>query len=99
MRIDLDAVQETMGYARQARKPYAVVINGAPPKREGAESPAVTYARDSLAGWQVPVWGGQITQRANFSLALAEGEGVKEYELTPIRLTKSRVYGSPLKSR
>jgi hypothetical protein len=26
------------------------------------------------------VWGGQITQRANFSLALAEGEGVKEYD-------------------
>ena len=43
------------------------------------KSPAVTYARDSLAGWQVPVWGGQITQRANFSLALAEGEGAKEY--------------------
>ena len=26
------------------------------------------------------MWGGQITQRANFSLALAEGEGAKKYD-------------------
>ena len=78
--FDLDAVQETIGYARRARKPYAVVINGAPPKREGVELPAVAYARECMVGWEVPVWGGQITQRANFSLALAEGEGAKEFD-------------------
>jgi chromosome partitioning protein len=26
------------------------------------------------------VWGGQITHRANYALALAEGEGAKEYD-------------------
>jgi chromosome partitioning protein len=79
--FDLDAVQETIGYACQARTPYAVVINGAPPKREDVESPSVTYARERLAELEVPVWGGQITQRANFSLALAKGEGAKEFDV------------------
>jgi chromosome partitioning protein len=78
--FDLDAVQETIGYARQARTPYAVVLNGAPPRRQDVEAPAVTAARECLAQLQVPVWGGQITHRANFSLALTAGEGVKEYD-------------------
>jgi chromosome partitioning protein len=78
--FDLDAVKETIGFARQVRTPYAVVVNAAPPKRQDTESPMVRQARDILAEQRVPVWGGQITQRANFSLALAEGEGAKEYE-------------------
>lgn len=78
--FDINAVLETVSFARQTRTPYAVVINGAPPKREAIESPAVASARQSLAELRIPVWGGQITQRANFSLALAKGEGVKEYE-------------------
>ncbi len=40
----------------------------------------VTYARESLLGLNIPVWGGQVTQRANFILALADGEGAKEYD-------------------
>jgi chromosome partitioning protein len=78
--FDLEAVKETVSFARQMRKPYAVVINGAPPRRQDVESPMVTHARESLLGRNIPVWGGQITQRANFSLALAEGEGAKEYD-------------------
>ena len=78
--FDLDAVKETIDFAREARKPYAVVINAAPPRRQDVESPMVTQARESLAELQIPVWGGQITQRTNFSLALAEGEGAKEYD-------------------
>ena len=66
--------------ARDVRTPYAVVINGAPPKRGNAESAAVTSARECLDKLQIPVWGGQITQRANYSLALASGEGVDEYD-------------------
>ena len=33
-----------------------------------------------LTQLNVPVWSGQITQRTNYSLALAEGEGAKEYD-------------------
>ena len=78
--FDLEAVKETVAFARELRKPYAVVINGAPPRREAVELPMVTHARESLLGLRIPVWGGQITQRANFSLALAVGEGAKEYD-------------------
>ena len=49
-------------------------------RRENQDSPLVVQARESLAAMRVPVWGGQITTRANFVLALSEGEGVKEYD-------------------
>jgi MinD-like ATPase involved in chromosome partitioning or flagellar assembly len=75
--FDIDAVQETIALARQARTPYAVVFNAAPPKREHLEAPAVWMARKCR---EVPVWGGQITHRASFSLALTGDEDVKGYE-------------------
>jgi len=81
--FDLEAVQDTIALARHARTPYAVVFNGAPPKRGGIESPAVTLARRYLAHLEVPVWGGQISHRASFSLALSEGETVKAYDADP----------------
>jgi cellulose biosynthesis protein BcsQ len=78
--FDLAAIKETMILARQLRKPYAVVINGVPPRRDNTESPFVREARAVLTSLNVPVWSGQITQRNNYSLALAEGEGATEYD-------------------
>jgi chromosome partitioning protein len=97
--FDLEAVRETVDFARQMRKPYAVVINGAPPRRQDTESPMVTHARESLLGLNIPVWGGQITQRANFTLALAEGEGAKEYEADSVATSEiGRLWGAIEKS-
>jgi chromosome partitioning protein len=81
--FDINAVQETIALARQARTPYAVAFNAAPPRRQDMEAPAVTAARRCLAELQVPVWGGQITHRTSFSLALCEDEGVKGFESDP----------------
>jgi chromosome partitioning protein len=78
--FDLAAVKETMDLARALNKPYAVVINGVPARRDNTESPYVREARKLLYELNVPVWAGQITQRTNFSLALAEGEGAGEYD-------------------
>ncbi len=78
--FDIAAIKETMDLARQLRKPYAVVINGVPARRDNTESPYVREARDILTGLNVPVWSGQITNRTSYSLALAEGEGAKEYD-------------------
>jgi chromosome partitioning protein len=78
--FDLNAIRETVEAARSQRKPYAVVLNGTPPKRLEQESPLVTSARESLAALDAPVWSGQITHRAAFSLALDQGEGAKEYD-------------------
>jgi chromosome partitioning protein len=78
--FDLTAVRETIDLCRSARKPYAVAINAAPVKRDEQESPIVTQAREGLAKLRVPVWGGQITQRTNFSLSIAAGEGAREFD-------------------
>lgn len=78
--FDLNAIKETISTVRRVRRPFAVVLNATPPKRLNEESPMVAEARESLAGLDVPVWSGQITHRANYSLSLAEGEGVKEYD-------------------
>jgi cellulose biosynthesis protein BcsQ len=78
--FDLAAIKETIDLARHLRKPYAVVINAAPARRDNTESPFVTQARQMISSLNVPVWSGQITQRNNYSLALAEGEGASEYD-------------------
>ena len=77
--FDVNAVQETIQTCRAARKPYAVVINGAPAERDSAESRIVTIAREALAKFRAPVWSGQITNRADLIMALSQGEGAREY--------------------
>lgn len=86
--FDLNAVAETIRLCRQVRKPYAVVINGAPAKRNDIEAPIVTEARSGLARLNVPVWSGQITNRTNYALALAAGEGAKEYDADSLAATE-----------
>ena len=77
--FDVNAVQETIQTCRSARKPYAVVVNGAPAERDGVESRIVTIAREALAKFRAPVWSGQITNRADLIMALSQGEGAREY--------------------
>jgi chromosome partitioning protein len=78
--FDIDAIKETIAFVRELHTPYAVVINGAPARRESQDSPLVVQARGSLATIGAPVWGGQVSHRTSFILALAEGEGAKEYD-------------------
>jgi chromosome partitioning protein len=78
--FDIAAVQDTVDVARELRKPYAAVINGAPPKRNNQEPPIVTDARGALNALKIPVWAGQVTHRSDFSQALTEGEGAEEFE-------------------
>jgi hypothetical protein len=77
--FDVNAVQETIQMCRSARKPYAVVLNGAPARRDEVESRIVTIAREALIKFRAPVWGGQITNRADLLMALGKGEGAREY--------------------
>ena len=78
--FDMVAVKETMDLCRKLAKPYAVVINGVPSRRDNTESSYVRETRLALIRLNVPVWSGQITHRTNYSLALAQGEGAKEYD-------------------
>jgi len=76
--FDLDAVRETVAIARERGKPYAVVINAAPVKRDDKESPAVAQSRAELDRLTIPVWSGQISKRASFVASLAVGASVGE---------------------
>jgi cellulose biosynthesis protein BcsQ len=78
--FDLAAVKETIDFARQSKKPFALVINAVPARRDNTESPFVTQVREVLASLNVPVWAGQITHRGIYSLSLEYGEGAKEYD-------------------
>jgi chromosome partitioning protein len=77
--FDLAAIRETIDLARQARVPYAVVINAAPPRRDNTESPFVTESRQVISRLDIPVWSGQITNRADYGYSLGSGQGVTEY--------------------
>jgi len=76
--FDLAAVRETVKTARERNKPYAVVINAAPVKRDGHESGLVAQSRAYFEGLQIPVWSGQISQRAGFQSTLAAGASAAE---------------------
>jgi chromosome partitioning protein len=78
--FDLAAVRETVATSREREKPYAVVLNAAPVKRDDKESPVVTQARAHLDGLGIPVWGGQISHRAGYALTLAAGASAAEVE-------------------
>src|SRR5215475_8428108 len=76
--LDLAAVRETVKVARERNKPYAVVLNACPVKRGSKEAPAVAQSRAWLEKQGVPVWSGQISQRASFVLSLAAGASAGE---------------------
>jgi len=97
--FDLNAVRDTIETCRSVRKPYAVVVNAAPTKRDDQEAPMVVEAREGLAKLRVPVWGGQITQRTNFCISLATGEGVREYDADSSAAAEiGRLWGAITKS-
>jgi chromosome partitioning protein len=78
--LDLDAVRETVKTARERNKPYAVVLNACPVKRDDREAPAVAQSRAYLNREGVPVFSGQISHRAAFNFTLAAGASASEAE-------------------
>jgi chromosome partitioning protein len=76
--FDLNAVRETVAAARERNKPYAVVLNATPVKRDEKEAPAVVQSRAFFDTLGIPVWGGQVSQRTGFVLTLAAGASIGE---------------------
>jgi chromosome partitioning protein len=81
--FDIAAVQETVKTCREQNKPYAVVINSAPVKREQREGLAVAVSRAELGRLAIPVWSGQISQRAALLTSLAAGASAAEFDGDP----------------
>ena len=75
---ELAAVRETVNLASTHNKPYAVVFNAAPPKRDGKEALMVRESRTFLDKYGVPVWSGQISEREELALADAAYAGDAE---------------------
>jgi chromosome partitioning protein len=76
--FDLNAVRETVAAARERNKPYAVVLNSTPVKRDDKEAPAVVQSRVYFDKLGIPVWSGQISQRTGYVLTLAAGSSIGE---------------------
>jgi chromosome partitioning protein len=76
--FDINAVSETIGVARQAQRPFAVVLNAVPPRRLGTESTMATLARRSFTTLGAPVWSGQITHRNHLAMSLNDGGSIGE---------------------
>lgn len=76
--FDLAAVQETVKTARERNKPYAVVLNACPVKRDDKEMGLVAQSRAELDALGIPLWAGQISQRAGFQSTLAAGASATE---------------------
>ncbi len=81
--FDIAAVSETVATARERNKPYAVVINAAPVKREDKEAPAVTASRHEFDRLAIPAWAGQISQRTAYVGTLAVGASAAEIQADP----------------
>ena len=78
--FDLNAVRETVATARERDRPYAVVLNATPPRRDDKEAPVVAQSRAFLQQLEIPVWSGQISQRSGLALTLAVGLSACELE-------------------
>ncbi|HEY2530572.1 MAG TPA: ParA family protein [Xanthobacteraceae bacterium] len=89
--FDLNAVRETVAIARQRCKPYAVVLNATPPKRGDKEAPAVAQSRAYFDKLAIPVWSGQIGQRAGYVVTLTNGASVNE--ATPLSVAAIEIAG------
>jgi len=76
--FDLAAVTETVKASRERDRPYAVVLNAAPVRRDDKEATLVAQSRAYFDGLQIPVWAGQISQRAGFQSTLAAGASAAE---------------------
>jgi cellulose biosynthesis protein BcsQ len=97
--MDLDAVRETVKTARERNKPYAVVLNACPVKRDEREAPAVAQARAYLDREGIPVFSGQVSHRAAFTLTLAGGGSVGESDAASLAAAEiGRLWGAVEKS-
>jgi chromosome partitioning protein len=78
--LDLAACLQTVEIIRRLRKPALVVLNQAPPTREGVEPPAVKKALEALGVMRLPSVPVVLRSRANYQTALEQGRSVQEAE-------------------
>lgn len=78
--LDFRATRPWVNLLLSAAQPFGVIINAAPPRREGIDAPAVRDARQDLQRLSAPHWSGQITQRQSIPQSAISGCGVAEVD-------------------
>jgi len=76
--IDLASLAQTLSLVRRLGKPALVVMNQAPPAREGVESPLVNRALRALDYMQANVSSTIMRSRTVYQLALETGRSAEE---------------------
>jgi chromosome partitioning protein len=84
--LDLAAVRQTAELVRGANKPYAVVLNSAPPKHDGHEALVVSETRAFLDRYSIPVWAGQLSECPDFAptVGAADRRSLAEAEIAQL---------------
>jgi chromosome partitioning protein len=80
--FDLRATRHWINLLRSAAQSFGVVINAAPPRREGLDAPMVRDARAALHSLGVNAWRSQITHRHVIPQSCIGGRGVAETDPT-----------------
>lgn len=78
MLFDLAVARRWIALLRSTGRPFAVALNAAPPRRQGADAPMVRDARDALRSVGAALWRGQITHRLGIAYSAIGGRGVAE---------------------
>lgn len=76
--LDMAAAMQTVEIVRRLHKPTMIVVNQAPPSREGIEPPPVRKALQALRLMRLPVVPTVIRSRAAYQSALETGRSVEE---------------------
>ena len=84
--MDIAAAVRTVDVIRRLRKPAMVVVNQAPPARDGIEPPSVKRAMRALELLRLPVVPTLLRSRAIYQSALETGRSVEEcYDVNAAR--------------
>jgi chromosome partitioning protein len=81
--FDAEVTLNLVPLLKSSRRRYGVVINAAPPPRDGLESPMVREAREALCDIGRHLWAKQITHRLAIPYAAMRGIGVSEAHAAP----------------
>jgi len=80
MFFDVAVTRKLADLLTASRKPYGVIINGAPPFRNGQAAPSVRSTREAFSRFEKRLWAGQITHRLAIPYATMRGLAVFEDE-------------------
>ncbi|MDR3376155.1 MAG: ParA family protein [Ancalomicrobiaceae bacterium] len=97
--FDLSVTLSRTRLAERQGVNHAVIINLAPPVRNGVDAPLVADLRDALKINEAACWHGQLTSRVAVPAALANGQGIAEFAPEGLAAAEARRLWAALERR